>query len=662
MRNDRAQFTCDADGCAERACLDTAGSEQVMMVEGRVQDLVAEWVRRRPESCAVRVPATGESLSYRQLWHVSQQLADELVAAGVGPGDAVPVAVERSLELVPAFLGVLLAGAAYLPLDAMAPEARLRGILDEVGAKLVVTYGPDSRRERWSTLPDGLRLISVPTSPTPAPQTGAGAEPVPSGTGEPVPSDAEQPAYITYTSGSTGRPKGVVVPHRGVLRLVRDPVFCTIEPGDQVANTCNPAFDVTTFEIWNTLTAGATLVVLPSVVTDLSLEAWARMVQSEGIDTMFLTTSLFHTVARERPEAFGNLRTLITAGEQLELGIVRDVLKAAPPKRLVNAYGPTEATTFASYFDCTLDSLAGRDRVPIGRPIQETTLRVVADDLTETPHGEVGELCIGGSGVALGYLGRPELTAERFVTDSATGETLYRSGDLCRVLPDGAIEYLGRADRQVKLRGFRVELPEIERAAVSTGLVSAAFVEKAGDGPSAMLVGFALPSTTGPDDPDDLFKAMSAALADRLPSYMIPARWLVVERLPVGSTGKVDRAALLRLLDTGPAPATEPAAAHAIEEAPRPAIEPASVRVQEPGGDDTLVEELAVLWREVLDTDEVGAGDNFLELGGDSVRAMQLVSRIGRRYGVTVEPGTVLLLDSLAELAEHVRQLGAVTA
>ncbi|MEV5885050.1 non-ribosomal peptide synthetase [Streptomyces sp. NPDC052020] len=612
-----------------------AGSEQVMMAVGRVQDLVAEWVKRRPESCAVRVPATGESLSYRELWGVSGKLADDLIAAGVGPGDAVPVAVDRSLELVPAFLGVLRAGAAYVPLDAMAPQARLRGIIEEVGAKLVVTYGPDSRREPWANLPDGPRVVPVPTSASPGGVVT-----------DPVASDAEAPAYITYTSGSTGRPKGVIVPHRGVIRLVREPVFCAIGPGDQVANTCNPAFDVTTFEVWNTLTAGATLVVLPSVVTDLSLEAWARMVRSEGIDTMFLTTSLFHTVGRERPEAFGELRTLITAGEQLELGIVRDVLAAAAPGRLVNAYGPTEATTFASYFDCTLDSLAGRDRVPIGRPIQETTLKVVAEDLTEVPRGDVGELVIGGPGVALGYLGRPELTAERFVIDGATGETHYRSGDLCRVLPDGTIEYLGRADRQVKLRGFRVELPEIERAAAATGLVSAAFVEKVGEGPSAMLVGFALPSTTGPAEPDDLLKAMGEALADRLPSYMIPARWVVVERLPVGSTGKVDRAALLRLLDADAAPDAHPALA----------------RAGEPGGDDTLLDELAELWREVLGTDEVGAGDNFLELGGDSVRAMQLVSRIDQRYGVPVEPGTVLLLDSLAELAEHVRQLGAVTA
>ncbi|MEU8591499.1 non-ribosomal peptide synthetase [Streptomyces sp. NPDC048664] len=591
-------------------------------------------MRLSPASCAVRVPATGESLSYRELWDVAQRLADDLVAAGVGPGDAVPVAVDRSLELVPAFLGVLLAGAAYVPLDAMAPEARLRGILDEVGAELVVTYGPDSRREQWANLPDGLRRMPVPTSASPGGDIA-----------DPVASDGQEPAYITYTSGSTGRPKGVIVPHRGVVRLVTDPVFCTIGPGDQVANTCNPAFDVTTFEIWNTLTAGATLVVLPSVVTDLSLEAWARMVRSEGIDTMFLTTSLFHTVGRERPEAFGKLRTLITAGEQLESGIVRDVLQAAAPERLVNAYGPTEATTFASFFDCTLDTLAGRDRVPIGRPIQGTTLRVVAEDLSEVAQGEVGELCIGGPGVALGYLGRPELTAERFVADGATGETHYRSGDLCRVLPDGAIEYLGRADRQVKLRGFRVELPEIERAAAATGLVSAAFVEKVGEGPSAMLVGFALPSATGPTEPEDLLRAVGGALADRLPSYMIPARWVMVERLPVGSAGKVDRAALLRLLDVDPAPDAEPA-----------------LVAGEQAGDDTLLDELAQLWREVLGTDEVGAGDNFLELGGDSVRAMQLVSRIDQRYGVPVEPGTVLLLDSLAELTEHVRQLGAVTA
>ena len=597
-----------------------------------VQNLVAKWVDRRPNACAVRDVTTGESLSYSALWRRSGVLAAALAASGVRQRTPVPVALGRSVELIIAFLGALRAGAAYMPLDSMAPEDRIQGMLDEVGSNLVLAHA----RHQWPNLPAGVQIMPV-ADVAGHDEAGRDVDPgLVSGLTD------EDPVYVAYTSGSTGRPKGVVVPHRGVLRLVREPVFCTIDEGDQVANCCNPSFDVTTFEIWNTLTAGATIVVLPSVVTDLSIDTWVETARGEGISTMFLTTSLFHTIARERPDAFGYLRNMLVAGEQLELSVVRDVLASRPPRRLVNAYGPTEATTFASYFDCTPESLAGLDRVPIGYPIQETSLRILDEKLMPVAPGEVGELCIGGPGVASGYIGRPALTSAKFVTNPDSGEVLYRSGDMCRELLSGAIEYLGRGDRQVKLRGFRVELPEIERSAVSTGLADAAFVEKVGEGPSAMLIGFFLPTRAGAADSSDLAGRLNDALASRLPAYMVPTRWIAVDRLPVTSAGKADRAALLKLAGV-----------------PVPVPPHSGDRTQ---SDDGVTTELLGIWREVLGTADVGIADNFLDLGGNSLLAMQIVSRIGRRFGVEVEPVAVLLASSLGELAEHVKEAPLVAS
>ncbi|MFJ4621605.1 non-ribosomal peptide synthetase [Streptomyces sp. NPDC088812] len=619
-----------------------------MAVSG-VHDVVAQQVEERSGDCAVRDPAGGYGLSYGELWERAGWLAAELARRGVRRGDLVAVPQDRSVDLVVTFLGILRCGAAYLPLDGLAPKDRLTGIVAEAGTRWAVhsprqdtLAGPAGRwADLASWLPSGVEPVPLP----------------PADPGHPVPDPGtvrDDPAYVSFTSGSTGRPKGVVVPHRAVLRLALRSKFCSVEPGDQVASAANPAFDATTFELWNALTAGGTVVVFPAA-TDLPLDDWAALIRAERIDTMFLTTSLFHTVARERPDAFGALRNLVVGGEQLEMAAVRKVLAAGPPGRLVNGYGPTETTTFAAYFDCTEDSLAGLERIPVGHPLQDTTLHLLDPDLKPVPPGETGELCVGGPGVALGYLGREELTAERFVVHPATGERIYRTGDTGRQLPGGAIELFGRSDRQVKLRGFRIELEEIERAALACGLADSAFVEKVGEGPAASLVGFVLPSADGLSAAEAeaeagaaaaaLPAALNARLGRTLPGYMLPARWLVLDRVPLGSTGKADRARLLELLSA------ESSAAHPGGTARTTGATPATRTAER-----ELVAPLGDIWREVLGVEQVLPEQNFLDLGGNSILAMQVAARARQRLGVPVDGGAVLLCDTLGELAAHVAE------
>ncbi|MGW3951331.1 amino acid adenylation domain-containing protein [Streptomyces sp. NPDC004752] len=576
-----------------------------------VPALVERWVRRRPAELAVHDPVTGARLTYAQLWQRSGWLAAALAGRGVQPGDLVAVDLPRSADLVVAFLGIARAGAAYLPLDLQAPPERVAELLAESGAVAAVA-GEHTR---------------VPTS-TPVLRADGGND-----AGRPpvlATRSDEDPLYVTYTSGSTGRPKGVAVPHRAVERLVEGAEYCPIEPGDRVASTCNPAFDVTTCEIWSTLCAGGTVVPLPTV-TDLALDEWVALVRDQNIAVMFLTTSLFHTAAWELPDAFSSLETLVVGGEQLDLAAARRVLSAGGPQRLVNGYGPTEATAFATWFLCTEESLAGRERIPIGRPLQRTTAYVLDDELRQVPVGEPGELCLGGPGVALGYLHREELTAERFVTAPGTGERLYRTGDLARLLPDGELEMLGRRDRQVKLRGFRIELEEVERAVVATGLVEAAFVEKTDD---SNLAGCVLPDASADMARADLPGALSARLAERLPDYMIPARWLVLDELPIGSTGKADRARMLELLTRKP---EWDGAAPQAEDLRTP-----------------TERTLAAMWSELLEVPVTSRDASFWDLGGHSLRGVTLIARIRERLGVRLRLRDLFRVPVLADLAARI--------
>ena len=570
-----------------------------------VAALVEEWCARTPDAPAVALPGAARSLTYRELWARSGRLARELADRGVAPGAVVAARMGRSIELVVALLGIVRAGATYLALDAKAPPDRIAEILADANVHFVLNAtGHDT---------GGLPVTAIPV-------------PVDGADFADVPVTDEDPCHVIYTSGSTGRPKGVVVPHRAVLSLVRVPTFCTLFPGDRMALAANPAFDAFTFELWGTFAAGGTIVVFPDLA-DCGLDRWVDLVRTERLGALFLTTSVFHLLARERPDAFGTLDTVLFGGEQADAGLIRAVLTEAPPQRLVNVYGPTETTTLVTTLDCTLDSVPAHERTAIGFAVQETRLSIVDDEGGPVAHGEAGELHIGGPGVTAGYLGRPDLTAERYYPDPA-GDVWYRTGDLVRRRPGGALEVIGRRDRQVKVRGYRIELDEIEIAATATGLVTAAVVETVGEGNAVRLAGFVLPATADTE-------ALAERLAERLPDYMLPSQWVPLAELPLGPVGKVDRARLVELVTGG-----EPVA----------------------GPGDEVGGIVGGLWRDLLGVPAVRDADNFFDLGGNSLLAVQIATRLQGRLGVDVEPATVLLADTFGDLVGELRRAKAASS
>ncbi|MFG3205274.1 amino acid adenylation domain-containing protein [Streptomyces sp. NPDC048192] len=636
-----------------------------------VHRLVADRVRESPEAPAVREALTGRELTYRQLWERAGLLAARLAQHGVGPGDTVALDLPRGADLVTALLGVVRTGAAYLPLDSHAPADRVTALLEDARARAVVT-GPPVGERRETTALAGAVLLTVAEADTAAP-TSEASHPD-------VSTDETKPLCVGYTSGSTGEPKGVIVPHSAVRDLVTHPDHPgAIRRTDRVGQLANPAFDAFTWEVWGALTAGAPLIVLPTVV-ETPLENWTRILVAEGVTTALLTTSLFHMVAREAPGALGSLRQLLVGGEQLDLAATRRVLAAEGPRQLLNIYGPTETTVFVTVFACTEESLAGRTRIPVGTPVRRVRLHVLDDALRPVAPGETGELCVAGPSVTSGYLHRPERTARSYVTHRAadgTEQRVYRTGDLARLLPDGQYEIVGRTDRQVKLRGFRIELEEIEQAAVATGHTEAAFVEKLGEGHTARLAGaFLAPRATAAGSTADPARVLAEALAERLPSYMLPSSWLELAELPLGSTGKADRARIKQLLTehvTGTAPAsatgtpagstatapTGPAdpTAFAAPAAPAATVVPAT-------GTDAVTATIAAVWAQLLglpDPSAVRGADDFTGLGGNSILAVQAAFRIGERLGIPVEPVDVLLAADLDELAARLREGGVAT-
>ena len=424
--------------------------------EASLQALFEEQVRLRPDAPAVLSSgsAGGGEVSYGELNRRTNRLAHRLRALGVGAGSRVGLCCDRSVELVVGVLAIVKAGGAYVPLDPDYPAERLAFMIEDsalrvlVGEERALSQLPAAQRE-------AAEVVLVSGS-----EAGEGPDADPPITGGDVANGASL-AYVIYTSGSTGRPKGVAVPHRAVTRLVRDTNYVDLGPGDRIGQAANISFDAATYEVWGALVNGAATVVIPREVA-LSSQALAATLRERRVTSLFLTTALFARVAHEVPDAFATLSELMFGGEKADPATARAVLAAGGPERLLHVYGPTESTTFASWHHLAAVP-PGTDNLAIGLPLGNTSLHVLDRWGSPAPAGVTGELCIGGDGLAWGYLNRPELTAERFVPGGPEkGGRLYRTGDLVRRRGDGAVEFLGRLDDQVKIRGFRIEPGEVE--------------------------------------------------------------------------------------------------------------------------------------------------------------------------------------------------------
>ncbi|MGQ5995670.1 amino acid adenylation domain-containing protein [Serratia sp. IR-2025] len=566
--------------------------------------LFEQWVQRTPD--AVAVVNDRDSLSYAQLNAHANQLAHQLIAQGVRPGDRVATSLERSVSLVIAQLAILKAGAAYVPLDPHLPVARQAWIIGDSGASLILC-DRDIDREIAGEIAC-LRIDRLRQNPTHDPA---------------VPRAGGAPAYIMYTSGSTGTPKGVMVTHQGILRLAINNRFASFERGDRFAFAANPAFDASTLEMWGALLNGASLAIIaPEVLTEA--EALAAALVRQGINVLFLTTSLFNQYAHSIAATLAQLKYLLSGGEAADPHAFARMLKEAGPVRLINAYGPTECTVFAT--TATIERVDPWQRLPIGRPIGNTRIYLLDEHGQPVPLGATGEIYIAGPGVALGYLNRAELTAERFLADPFNpGERMYRTGDLARYLPDGNIDYLGRNDRQVKIRGFRIECGEIEARVAGHSVVREAVVDVLGEADNKRLVAWVVPEADA--DRQTLAVTLRQYLAGMLPEFMLPAAWVALDTLPLTPNGKLDRRAL-----------------------PEPQ-EDAYVRevYAEPEGElETL---LAGIWRELLGIERVGRHDNFFELGGHSLLAVKLMAQL-RRVGLSAGVQTLFTAPTLSTLAQ----------
>ncbi|WP_225409747.1 non-ribosomal peptide synthase/polyketide synthase [Stigmatella hybrida] len=570
---------------------------------------------------AIAVTFEGRTLTYGELNRRANQLAHHLRGIGVGAGSRVALSLERSLEMVIGLLAILKAGGSYVPLDASYPAERVSFLLEEAQPAAIVT-----RSEIADELPaQWIQLVCVDTD-----QEAIARQPGhnPSHTVGP---DSE--AYVLFTSGSTGTPKGVAVPHRGILRLVLEPGYVRLSPEETLLQLAPLAFDASTFEIWGALLNGGRLVLAPP--TPPSLDGLGELIQREQVNTLWLTAGLFHQLVDSHLGVLAPVRQLLAGGDVLSPPHVAQVLEAHPACRVINGYGPTENTTFTCCFPVTRREEL-RSSVPLGHPIPGTRVYVLNAALEQVPIGSPGELYAAGDGLAHGYLHQPELTAERFLPNpfsGTPGDRMYRTGDLCRMRRDGTLEFLGRVDNQVKVRGFRIEPGEIESALRRHPAVQDAAVtvhEIAGEKSLVAYVTLAEDETLAID-------GMKEFLSDKLPSYMVPAVLVVMEALPLTVNGKVDRRAL-------PAPdGSRPELGKAYE-APRTPAEKI----------------LAAVGSEVLGVETVGIDDSFFDLGGDSIRAIQFVARC-RERGLELSVSTLLEKQTVRAIAESIQDAAPVS-
>jgi len=597
-----------------------------------IHRLFEEQVERNPDTIAVEAQNAGRSercaLTYRELNDKSKRLADLLKAKGVKheSNSIVGIMEERSLEMIVGILTVLKVGAAYLPIDPDYPQERVRFMLADSSAKFLLKKSESPRRGH--PIPIVLNLENL------------NFDIVSNFVLRASNLSSSELAYIMYTSGSTGEPKGVMVEHRNVVRLVKNANYVELSEETRILLTGAVVFDATTFEIWGALLNGGRLCLENK---DVIMDAckFSEALKKYRVNVLWLTAPLFNRLVQENSEMFSTLEWLLVGGDVLSPGHINRVRSKNKRLKVVNGYGPTENTTFST---CYLIDGEFDGNIPIGKPISNSTVYILDNTNHLQPVGVVGELCVGGDGVSRGYLNNPELTAKKFkrinmsyMSYMSHMSYIYKTGDLARWLPDGNVEFLGRVDHQVKIRGFRIEPGEIETHLLTHDRVREAVVvvarDQAGDNYLCAYIVPHLSSST--DSITSPGKArLIEYLSGRLPHYMIPSHFLFMERLPLTPTGKLDRKAL-----------------------PLPEAAAAGTGVEYAAPRNEMEETLAFLWSEVLGVEKeiIGIDDNFFQMGGHSLKATTLISKIHKAFNVRLSLGEIFEAPVIRVLSRYIR-------
>ncbi len=585
-----------------------------------IHDLFREQAARTPD--AIALEEQGERLTYGRLTEISDHLARHLRGLGVKPGELVGMSIERSFERIIALLGILKAGANYWALEENLPEERLAYLVND--ARPGIILATEASRGSLHVFHDVTKVVVI---------TELLASPAADDIPLECPLSPGEAAYVSYTSGSTGKPKGVVVPHRGVVRLVKGTDYVNLDEREVLLHMSPLSFDASTFEIWGALLNGGKVVILPP--GQPSLAEIAAAIQHHEVSTLWLTAGLFHLMVDEQIHNLSPLRQLLAGGDVLCPKRVMKVRETLPRCRVINGYGPTENTTFTCCHTVG-DGSELTPAVPIGRPIANTTVYVLDQDLQPVSVGVPGELYVGGDGVAIGYLNQPEMTARSFIPDPFSqepGARLYKTGDRVAWRPDGAIDFLGRMDNQVKIRGFRVELGEIEAELRGCpGIREAAVVIREDVPGYPVLVGYIVPA----EGSSVIAAETKAGLRERLPEYMVPSHLVTLDHIPLSSSGKLDRKNLpapeAGVPDLPPEPNQEP-----IKEANGPA--------------DRLQLELTEIWERLFHRRGIRRDQNFFDLGGHSLLAARLASEIEKAFDVKLPIAVLLQSPTIESLA-----------
>ncbi|MEC0968680.1 non-ribosomal peptide synthetase [Bacillus altitudinis] len=577
-------------------------------------------VRKQPN--AVALSAGDHTMTYAELNEQANRLARHLQKNGVNHQTVTAILAERTPELIVSLLAVLKAGATYVPIDPDYPESRIQYMLKDSGATHLLTHSSFISQTR-SLAFDGTYLFADDQEIL-----------LMSSENLPLEAGLDDTAYIMYTSGTTGQPKGIMTTHSNIARVVKNTNYLTILETDTLLSLSNSVFDGFTFDVYGALLNGAKLV-LPQKETILDMGKLTELIKGEHISVMFVPTALFHLLVDEGTDWMRGVRKVLFGGERASVQHVRKAFDVMGKGRLLNVYGPTESTVFATYYPIDEAIPLESHSIPIGKPLNQTGAYILSEHRQLQPIGMVGELCLSGKGLAKGYLNRPDLTKQVFIPHPfASGERLYRTGDLAYFREDGLIEYAGRVDDQVKIRGHRIELTEIEaNLLMHPGVKQAVLLADHDETNHTRLFAYITCDDAWKGKLDDI----KSRLKERLPAYMLPHELIELENLPLTPNGKVDKRQL-----------------------PKPEAPQGNRRVKLPANE--VEQKLLVMWREVLERENISTDDHFFELGGHSLKAMSLLSKVSKEFEVQVPIHLLFETPTIEALSHYIQHQDGETA